>query len=253
LIQSTVDSGKILYIVLDSTATTDTIIRWTIKQHEELFHQRGGLSRHSDTSYWSNYDSTVILDEKIIGKHEILCSSLIWSFPLTRPSQSVYRYADSARITVVGEDDVFYYPPDFGRYTLLFNSTNGLYMRTYTSQFDHNTHVYYSLTVNLSSTSTGVDRQFAVDRSVVHFQLYQNYPNPFNPSTRINYYLPYYSPVRLSICNSLGQQVQELINECQSAGFHQLTFYGSNLSSGVYYYRLMAGEQAITRNLIYIK
>ncbi len=71
------------------------------------------------------------------------------------------------------------------------------------------------------------------------FALYQNFPNPFNPSTVIRYGLPLRSTVRLKVYNTLGQQVKELINSEQDAGYHEVTWQ-ANLSSGIYFYRIEA-------------
>jgi hypothetical protein len=83
--------------------------------------------------------------------------------------------------------------------------------------------------------------------------LEQNYPNPFNPSTTIRYALPGRSHVTLSVFNSLGQQVAALVNETQDAGYHDVRFDGGTLSSGVYFYRLRAGEYVATKTLLVIR
>ena len=76
------------------------------------------------------------------------------------------------------------------------------------------------------------------------FSLWQNYPNPFNPGTTINYELPHSSIVRLSVCDLLGREVSVLVNERKDAGVHEVKFDGSNLASGVYFYRLSVSPLA---------
>ncbi|MBL7032892.1 MAG: T9SS type A sorting domain-containing protein [Candidatus Delongbacteria bacterium] len=83
--------------------------------------------------------------------------------------------------------------------------------------------------------------------------LSQNYPNPFNPVTTIEYSLPYPQNVQLTVYNILGQQVQLLTDQTYSAGVHQVQFNGSSLSSGVYIYRLTAGDQVLTRKMILVQ
>ena len=85
------------------------------------------------------------------------------------------------------------------------------------------------------------------------FTLSQNYPNPFNPATSISYSIPKDGFVHLSVYNVLGQQVKELINENVIAGNHQVTFNAANLSSGVYYYRIEAGGNTVTRKMILLR
>jgi len=85
-------------------------------------------------------------------------------------------------------------------------------------------------------------------------ELQQNFPNPFNPSTTIQYALPAQSQVNLTVYDMLGQRVATLLSgQVQSAGSHSVNFDASNLSSGVYIYRLQTGSQSITRKMILLK
>ncbi|HEY9165237.1 MAG TPA: T9SS type A sorting domain-containing protein [Candidatus Kryptonia bacterium] len=91
-----------------------------------------------------------------------------------------------------------------------------------------------------STTSTRIGRNGdAVPRSC---SLYQNYPNPFNPSTVITYQLPANCFVTLELIDVLGREIKTLVNEHQDAGKHVVSFNGTNLPSGVYFYRLSAGS-----------
>ncbi len=87
----------------------------------------------------------------------------------------------------------------------------------------------------------------------VQFQLEQNYPNPFNPSTTITFELPKTSQVTLTVYDILGREVSVLVNERKSAGVHDVKFDASGLSSGVYFYRLQAGDFTQTRKLCLIR
>ncbi len=85
------------------------------------------------------------------------------------------------------------------------------------------------------------------------FRLAQNYPNPFNPSTRIRYDLPESAQVRLEIYNLLGERVATLVDARQEAGSHQVAFEAGHLASGVYLYRLQAGDFVRTKKLTLIR
>jgi hypothetical protein len=86
-----------------------------------------------------------------------------------------------------------------------------------------------------------------------HYSLHQNYPNPFNPVTMINYQLPMTNDVELSIFNVLGQKVATLVSEKQNAGYHQVEWDASRFSSGIYYYKIQAGEFVDVRKMILIR
>lgn len=85
------------------------------------------------------------------------------------------------------------------------------------------------------------------------FRLYQNYPNPFNPTTTIGYELKSNSYVSLSVYNVLGKKVAELVNSKQSGGKYEVEFESGNLSSGIYIYKLSAGNYSESRRMMLIK
>ncbi|MDX9925423.1 MAG: T9SS type A sorting domain-containing protein [Ignavibacteriaceae bacterium] len=86
-----------------------------------------------------------------------------------------------------------------------------------------------------------------------NFLLYQNYPNPFNPTTNIEYDLPNSSQVSLKIYNIIGEEIRKLVDEYQSLGKQKVTFEARGLPSGVYIYRLTAGDKIYSRKMIYTK
>ena len=86
-----------------------------------------------------------------------------------------------------------------------------------------------------------------------HFALSQNYPNPFNPSTVIRYQLPAAGSVRLVVYDMLGREVAVLVNETKNAGVHHVTFDAGGLASGVYLYRLQAGDFVQARKLMILR
>jgi hypothetical protein len=84
------------------------------------------------------------------------------------------------------------------------------------------------------------------------FHLYQNYPNPFNPSTTIKYQLPHATQVSLKVYNLLGQEVASLVDDKKEAGYYQVE-WRPNSASGIYFYRLQAGDFVQTKKLLLLK
>ena len=85
------------------------------------------------------------------------------------------------------------------------------------------------------------------------YSLEQNYPNPFNPSTTIEFAVPKEVQVNLSIYDILGARVKELKNEVLKPGYYEVEFNASDLASGVYFYRIKAGDFIQTKKMILLK
>jgi hypothetical protein len=85
------------------------------------------------------------------------------------------------------------------------------------------------------------------------FELFQNYPNGFNPTTQIRYALPFDIDVSLKVYDMLGRVVATLVEENQSAGFKTVEFNADKLSSGIYIYRLIAGDFTAVKKMIIVK
>jgi hypothetical protein len=83
--------------------------------------------------------------------------------------------------------------------------------------------------------------------------LHQNYPNPFNPVTTLRYELPEYTHVRLVIYDLLGREVAVLVDRQQEPGVKTVTWDASQVASGIYFYRLAAGDRSFTRKLVVLK
>ncbi len=98
-----------------------------------------------------------------------------------------------------------------------------------------------------------------INNSPIRFSLSQNYPNPFNPSTTIRYSIPGVvgtlsaTSVQLKIYNTLGQEVAILVNKIERAGNYEVQFDASNLTSGIYFYKLQSGSFEVTKKLLLLK
>ncbi|MHB8852480.1 MAG: FlgD immunoglobulin-like domain containing protein, partial [Ignavibacteriaceae bacterium] len=91
-----------------------------------------------------------------------------------------------------------------------------------------------------------------------NFQVFQNYPNPFNPTTTINFALPQSSNVKIVIYDMLGREVRTLVNGDQVAGVHSIVWdgrnnFGSQVASGTYIYRVVAGSYSAVKKMIMLK
>jgi len=131
----------------------------------------------------------------------------------------------------------------------------GLYKYTYAGDFFSSESKLKAALINNEifgdTTLTTVKKNdFA---SVNNFVLYQNYPNPFNPTTIISYSIPKSALVTLKINDLLGREISTLVNKFQNQGSYKVEFNGSNLSSGVYFYRLKFNSKILTKKLLLLR
>lgn len=114
-------------------------------------------------------------------------------------------------------------------------------------------------TINVGSCSwngplvTTAVSELPLMRVPAQISLEQNYPNPFNPTTRISYELPTLSHVTVKIFNLEGQEIATLVDRIESPGVKSVAWNGANIPSGVYYYRLTAGQFSETKKLMLLK
>jgi subtilisin family serine protease len=109
------------------------------------------------------------------------------------------------------------------------------------------------ITLNFTMLSTPQPTTESGGMVPKEFALAQNYPNPFNPSTIISYQLPSASDVRLELYDVLGRKISTLVNARQSAGYYNYTLNAANLATGIYFYRLQAGNFVQTKKMLLVK
>lgn len=108
----------------------------------------------------------------------------------------------------------------------------------------------YSNTVDIRSLMSPLEKQ-GINSTVKNaYNLFQNYPNPFNPITTITFNIPQSEKVTITVFDILGREVAELINEQKEAGTHTIKYDASNMTSGIYFYQIKAGEYSEVRKLI---
>jgi hypothetical protein len=138
-------------------------------------------------------------------------------------------------------------------------TTDGLFVYTATD-----TTTVDEVTIKVIDGNGGADTSVTVVSSLsdidpnpttlpTQFSLDQNYPNPFNPSTAIRFQLPKESHVTLKVFSLLGEEVSSMVNEYLTAGYHEYKFDASNLSTGIYIYRIQAGDFVSTKKMTLIK
>ena len=103
---------------------------------------------------------------------------------------------------------------------------------------------------------TGIPLSVEDEESLItltEYNLLQNFPNPFNPTTRIKFQIVEQGNVSLKVYDILGKEVTTLVNEERSAGTYEATFDASELTSGIYFYKLQAGSFVETKKMILLR
>ncbi|MCC6550163.1 MAG: T9SS type A sorting domain-containing protein [Ignavibacteriaceae bacterium] len=85
------------------------------------------------------------------------------------------------------------------------------------------------------------------------FQLFQNHPNPFNPTTKIKFYIPKSAIVKIRVYDILGNEVNTILDEYKHIGNYEIEFIANDLSSGVYFYRMISGNYSETKKMILLR
>ena len=136
----------------------------------------------------------------------------------------------------------------------LIPGTDTVFLPPYTYKLDDAENVKSIVLAGAGNNKNNPSNVNRPNEMITGFHLFNNCPNPFNPSTMISYQLPVNGKVNLEIFNSLGQKIETLVDEFQNAGFHSALFaLGSKLSSGIYFYRLKAGNFSKVKRMILLK
>ena len=171
----------------------------------------------------------------IAGIHDVPGSIIdVYKANINEFSPSAYEWLGS---TTVGSNGVFSYEitnPSIEAVSLTATDNNGN-----TSGF-----AFIELITDVEKENDEIPERFSLD---------QNYPNPFNPSTKISFSIPTEEFVTLKVFNSLGEEVAELISETKSAGNYSVSFDASELTSGIYFYKITAGNFMELKKMMLIK
>ncbi len=182
---------------------------------------------------------------------------------IIKKAKIVYSYnTNSAYIEVYG----FVYPDSLGQFSFnILSGTHTIFIDTTYKSFTFFNDVLKWMSFKVKPDSvTNINIILPLSVGVgqspnqnIFFHLSQNFPNPFNPDTKINFTIPEFSFVTLKVFDLLGRKVATLVNEDRKPGNYEVEFsindLNKNISSGLFFYRLQAGEYFSTRKMILIK
>jgi len=234
----------------------------------------GGRTWSTPSAGSDNYSSVymrTLMIGTVVGEDDLLLMTIdggnTWTpFELTAAVNNSYNsvtYADASVGVAVGNGGLIARTEDGAAWTLITSPTTE---NLYSVEFSDGTHgvCVGSNDIRLYSDDAGVTWTIG-NNNAIHpkvynpglmpndFSLSQNYPNPFNPSTKINYQLPSDSKVTLQVFDMSGREVRSLVNSFQTAGTYSITFDANGLASGIYFYRLAAGNFVKTMKMSLVK
>ena len=146
-----------------------------------------------------------------------------------------------------------YYSSDFGNTWINYPFDGNIRFRDIQFIDQYNGWLLTDQGVYHTINNGNVTRVNSEDNIITSFNLIQNYPNPFNSSTKINYQIPSERFIQLKLYDILGTEIETFVNEVQQAGEYSVNFNAKNLVSGVYIYKLIAGEFVKTMKMVLLK
>lgn len=173
--------------------------------------------------------------------------------------QQVEAGAHEIPIILSGGGNTFLYQAYVGRVTIPANESIAVLVDDYAIQtgttgtmVGGTARTWYD-GISIAKVNTTIVNVAEHEEIAGEFSLHQNFPNPFNPATTITYSLPKATHVSLKIYNLLGREVATLVDQQMPAGMHQATWNGQGMTSGVYFYKISAGNYSKTRKMILLQ
>lgn len=231
----------------------------------------GGINWTNYVHLWTGYNSLDFIDQNTgwaVGYYNdpqwgvvsrTTNGGVNWTIQTINYLQNVkdVHFRDSANGWIIAETPA--------NQTIIFRSyTGGISWQPQTSSLPFVSKLYFidSLTgwaigsVILKTTTGGITDLTSLSTELpARFSLHQNFPNPFNPSTKIKFEIPARGndPVQFKVYDILGREVRTLVNENLKPGIYKVEFNASELPSGVYFYKIQAGEFTDTKKMILVK
>lgn len=173
-----------------------------------------------------------------------------YSHGTTVPAPGTYTYSYGTVVTVTAYPDYHYMFTGWGYNSTVYPCHDNPIQITMNQ--NHNLYASFAYDKN-PSLSKPPEENDSANEVIKDYQLEQNYPNPFNPETRIKYNLPKSERAIVKIYNLNGKELETLVDAVQTAGEHEVTWRPQDLPSGIYFYRLQAGDFSKTKKLIFQK
>ena len=171
-------------------------------------------------------------------------------------SKIIYNFCVSGENIFAGTNGGIYLSTNHGKTWIKKNTGFGSYTPPIFKLFTTNNYIFagtYGKSVWRRSYADIIGVRNITNEVSERFSLSQNYPNPFNPTTKIKFDLPQNSFVKINVFDITGRLINELANLNLQTGSYETEFNGTNLSSGIYYYRLEAGSFVNTKKMILVK
>ena len=191
--------------------------------------------------YWDQHPNTNVTQYKVYRKPKYGSESCVGTFARTGNSSYVYTFTDPDMVHTnsSSSNDLYYYD------VRAYYSPDGTY-----SDYDFKA-VYAEMGGPIANDNPNEERMQIAEK--IYEYGISNYPNPYNPTTTISYQIKEMGNVNITVFDALGRTVKVLVNDIKQPGVYNILFDGSNLSNGVYYYRMQAGNFVETKKMIMMK
>lgn len=255
-------NGSEFGIYYNSLCVTDSLHIWFLDDHRVYRSIDGGItwSYSTTTNYflsiWFNTNAVGMASTNVINTSESsIDSGKTWNSTSSPGPGTPYAMAGS------GTRDFWYASDGYIYHTTNNGSSWTEEMVTFSQFFAMDFVTIGNIAFGyVAGTNGAVARYEGTVTSIngnlqnpTKFILEQNYPNPFNPTTTINYEIPIESKVTLKIYDLLGNEIMTLVNEIKNAGRYETSFDATSLASGIYFYKLDAGNNSEIKKLILLK
>ncbi|MDF1611795.1 T9SS type A sorting domain-containing protein [Stygiobacter electus] len=202
----------------------------------------------TDSMYVSNSDTKTLFVDSILTKKYFHYFLKVFNKEKIEKSDYIGRYSTIFPVEIPPKDSLKF----------VFCFIVPITKMSYSTEMWSDSLFIYNNSINKPIETIAVFNDIPLDivdnqEFPTNYNLFQNYPNPFNPTTKIKYSIPNSEKVLLKVYDVLGREVETLLNEYENAGTYEIEFNGSNLTSGIYFYKITSGNYSETRKMILLR